>query len=238
MGLSLTVLGSCGGYAAAGRACSGYLVRCDGTAVWLDAGSGSLANLQRHMSPDLIDAIVLTHEHPDHWTDVTGFHVAAKYVYGMRDVRVIAPASVRDAVYNPGPPLRWEIVSSGDKVTVGALGLTFSRTDHPVETLAVRVDGGGRSLGYSADTGPGWSLDALGDDLDLALCEASYLHDQEGQGHMSARQAGITARQAKARRLVLTHVRPGIDHEAIRSEGQAAFGGPVEVATEHMEFQL
>ena len=44
--------------------------------VWLDAGSGTLANLQRHVGLDDVDAVVLSHEHPDHWTDLEGYHIA------------------------------------------------------------------------------------------------------------------------------------------------------------------
>ena len=112
------------------------------------------------------------------------------------------------------------------------MDFTFSRTDHPPETLGMRVDAGGRSLGYSADTGPAWSLEALGPGLDLALCEATMTTEEEGTlQHLSARQAGATARAAGAGRLVLTHLWSTLDPEQAQSEGSAAFGAPVEVAT-------
>ena len=87
-------------------------------------------------------------------------------------------------------------------------------------------------LGYSADSGPGWSLDALGRDLDVALCEATFLHDRESedQNHMSGRQAGVAAKQAGAKRLVVTHTWPTVDPVAAASEAAAAFGGSVEMA--------
>ena len=63
---------------------------------------------------------------------------------------------------------------------------------------------------YTADTGPEWSLEALGHDADLALCEATLLVETEGSApHLSARQAGIMARDAPAcGTLVLTHFWP------------------------------
>ena len=48
---------------------------------------------------------------------------------------------------------------------------------------------------------------------------------------LSARQAGTLARDMGAGRLLLTHVVPGVDHEAQRRDAAAAFGGPVDVAT-------
>jgi len=126
----------------------------------------------------------------------------------------------------------WHDIAEGDRVEIGPMALTFSRTEHPPETLAVRVDAHGRSLGYSADSGPGWSLTALGPGLHLALCEATFLQDGEGTvPHLSARQAGATARAAGAERLLITHLWPTIDPGAAQREAEASFGRPVEVAT-------
>src|SRR5581483_4236142 len=102
--------------------------------------------------------------------------------------------------------------------------------DHPPETLAVRIDDvDGGTLAYSADTGPAWSLRALGGGIDVALLEASLPVEHEGQvQHLSGRQAGAMAGEAGARRLLLTHVQPGIDPERQLTDARAAFAGPVE----------
>jgi len=231
-GLTLTVLGCSGSCPAPGGACSGYLVDDGDTHLWIDAGSGTLANLQRHIAVDAVDAVVLTHEHPDHWTDLEGFVNAIRYIAPREGVPVYAPAGLRARTYTETEPnLAWRTVADGARAKIGALELSFSRTDHGPETLAVRVDGGGRSLGYSADTGPAWSLEALGPGLDLALCEATIPEHLEGtMQHLSAGQAGMSAKRAGAGRLLLTHLWPTRDPDEARGEGAAAFGGPVEVA--------
>jgi ribonuclease BN (tRNA processing enzyme) len=116
----------------------------------------------------------------------------------------------------------------------------FSQTDHPPETLAVRIDGDGRSLGYSADSGPGWSFEALGGAVDLALCEATLPRDQESsmEGHMSARQAGLAAKAGGARSLLLTHLWPDNDRVAAQADGAAAFGGPCAVVETHDSYEV
>ncbi|HET6794552.1 MAG TPA: MBL fold metallo-hydrolase [Acidimicrobiales bacterium] len=239
MSLTVTVLGCSGSYPGPGQACSGYLVRSARTTLWLDAGSGTLANLQRHVALDRVDAVVLSHEHPDHWTDVEGFAVASHYDLHLPPVDVYAAPGIGGRLQMPLDAFRWNEVADGDSVTVGDLSLTFSRTDHGPVTLAVRVDGPERALGYSADTGPAWSLEALGPGLHLALCEATYLRTEEGGAqHMSARQAGSDARQAGLPRLVLTHRMPRVDPRASFEEGSEAFGSPVELAEQGWVIEL
>jgi ribonuclease BN (tRNA processing enzyme) len=233
VGLSLTVLGCSGSYAGPGGACSGYLLDDGSTRVWLDAGSGTLANLQCHVAAEEVDAIVLSHEHPDHWSDVEGWHNVLRFVLERTGFPVYAPAGLRHRTYQETEPqIAWHDVADGVTATVGTMTFTFSRTDHGPETLGMRVDAGGRSLGYSADTGPAWSLEALGPGLDLALCEATVTIEEEGLlQHLSARQAGASAREAGAARLVLTHLWATVDPEQSRREGSEAFGAPVEVAS-------
>ena len=241
MGLSVTVLGSSGTYATADNACSGYLVGDGATNVWVDAGSGTLANLQRHLGLADVDAVVLSHEHPDHWTDLEGFFNACRFVTGRTGLPVYAPAGLKKRTYEPdtSPFFEWHDVADGDRVALGALSFIFARTDHGPETLAMRVDAGGRSFGYSADTGPGWSLEALGHGLDLALCEATFQREQEGTAqHLSARQAGESARAAGAGCLLLTHLWPTMDRERSRGEGADAYGGPVDLAEPNERYEV
>jgi ribonuclease BN (tRNA processing enzyme) len=276
-GLTLTVLGACGSWPGPGAAASGYLVRHGDTAVALDLGSGTLANLQRHIGLDALDAVVLTHEHPDHWVDVTGLAVALRYGLGLDGVALCGTAGAlevagvalgggrsggkhRDAGAADGagaldalvPPFAPNVVADGDEVVVGSLRLRFAVTDHSVPTLSVRVDALDArdapgalnhvphdaaplaSLAYSADTGPSWSFATLGDGIDLALCEATYLHDARppGVAHLSAREAGAMAAAAGVRSLLITHLAPGTDSDDAAAEASAAFGAPVAVAVE------
>jgi len=242
--LTLTVLGCDGSHQGAGGAASGYLVRswASGTAVWLDAGPGTFGNLQHFTDPLALSAIVLTHEHSDHFSDVEGFITAARWVYGFHraPVPVYAAPGIRARIQQATDGiLDWHEVGDGDGADVGDLRLLFSRTDHPPVTLAVRLDGASGALGYSADSGPGWSFSALGPGLDLALCEATYTVEHEGTaGHMSGRQAGANAKGAGARRLVVTHRWPTVPAAAILVEAGETFGGHVDQAAVGRGFSL
>ncbi|MFM7063486.1 MAG: MBL fold metallo-hydrolase [Actinomycetes bacterium] len=243
MTLSLTVLGCSGTYAAPGGACSGYLVRSESTSVLVDCGPGTLANLQEHVSLQDLDAVVVTHEHPDHWLELPVMRNALKYGVGRTGVPLYTTAGT----LRLGEPFGLvgtftsATVADGDAVEVGDLSFRFSRTDHPVETLAVRIDAGGRSLGYSSDTGPGWSCEALddGQGLDLLVAEATFRHgDGNDPVHLTARQAGEQARGAHARRLVVTHLTPGSDRAGAVAEAADAYGAAVEAAQVHATYAV
>ena len=64
------VLGSSGGWPGPGRPCSGYLLTEGPTRVLLDAGAGTLAELLCHRTVAELDAIWISHLHPDHCSDL------------------------------------------------------------------------------------------------------------------------------------------------------------------------
>lgn len=242
--MELTVLGCSGSYGApAGGACSGYLVRAADAVIWMDCGNGSFTNLQQHVAPADLTAVVITHAHPDHCVDVYGLHVLYKYGLERAHLPVYAPEGVAGAleclVGQWGDVFEWRLVGDGDRVELAQAQLRFSRTHHPVPTVAVEVAGDGKRLVYTADTGPGWSVEAFGAGADLVLSEASYQHDdRRAPIHLSAREAGEAARGAQARHLMLTHLWPMLDPVASVEEGSEAFGRTVSLAAPHLVTHL
>jgi ribonuclease BN (tRNA processing enzyme) len=244
VGLSITVLGCTGSYPGPGEACSGYLVQGGGANVMIDAGPGTVANLQRHLALGELDAVVLSHSHADHWTDFMVLKTALKYGLDLEGLAVFGTAEtlamvVAAAHSDLAPTIDWQVVSDGDTAQVADLAFQFSGTDHYVETLAVRAESGGASFAYSADTGPAWTFEAFGRPVDLAVCEATYETDAEAHGvlHLSASQAGRMARQVGIDDLVLTHLQTGADAAAYRQRAEDELGAPVAVAEVGARFE-
>lgn len=241
----VTVLGCSGSYPGPGVPSSGYLLRGAGATVWLDAGSGTFANLQQHVAVEDLDAVVLTHSHVDHWIDLSVLATKLRYhsdrgplpVYGTAETCELADHLLAGSVRET---FAWHDVSDGSAFRVGDLDLRCSRTHHPPETIGVRADSpNGRSLAYSADTGPEWSPAALGDDIDLFLCEATFGVEHEGSyPHLSGRQAGAMAHAAGVAGLVLTHIEPGRDPLTQKADAAAAYGGPVALASVGATFDI
>jgi ribonuclease BN (tRNA processing enzyme) len=246
MAMRLTVLGSSGSFAGPGQACSGYLVSTDDAHVWVDCGPGTLANLQQHVALEDVTGIVTSHAHADHWIELTVAHVAFEHYLERAGVPVFGTAETRERLEaargaKSGPTFDWQTITDGSSFELGGMRFTCAETDHPVETLAMRIDDvvAGRTLVYSADTGSEWPLSALGRDIDVALCEATLPEEEAGTfTHLTAREAGEAARDAGAGRLVITHLAPGLDEDRARRQAAEAFGEDVGVATPHLTIEL
>jgi len=242
--VDLTVLGCSGSYGApAGGACSGYLVRAGATAVWVDCGNGTFANLQAHLPVEDLSAVVISHGHPDHCVDLYGLHILLRYGLERSGLPVYAPGGLEGALGGLaggfGPTFEWHVLDDGAAATVGDLELRFSRTDHPPPTFAVELSGDDRRLVYTADTGPEWSVEAFGPQADLVLSEATYQHAERPTSfHLSAKQAGEAARAAGARQLLLTHLWPRLDPTISVNEASDAFGAPITLAAPHLAIRL
>ena len=234
--MRVTVLGNSGTYAGPDAACTGYLVQGGGVNVLLDCGPGVVSNLQRHLPLTEIDAVVLTHSHPDHWLDFPVLRNALRYclyvdavpAFGTAETLQKALVVLDDEV---APTFVWTTIDPTSTLGIGGQRWRFVLTDHPVETLAPRVDVDDASFAFSADTGPYLDARQLGPDLDLFICEASLPVALEGMApHVSGREAAVLARSAGARRLALTHVVPGYDADQHRAEAEMEYGAAVEMA--------
>jgi len=238
--LAVTILGCSGSYAAAGGACTGYLMQSSQANVWLDAGPGTLANLQEVCTLGELDAIVLTHAHPDHWLEIPVVANALEW-YEPRDRLPVysnshMAAQARELI---GPdidiPFDWRVVDVDDVVTIGDQQWSFAETEHYVPTFATRADAGGQSIAFSSDTGPGFSLASMVERhgrLDLAIIESTFLDRENHPGtlHLSADEAGKMAEQANVGRVVLTHQAPLEDRAAHLAKAQANFSGEIVLA--------
>ncbi|MFE5977031.1 MBL fold metallo-hydrolase [Streptomyces sp. NPDC056460] len=213
--LRVTVLGSATPFPRPGNACSGYLVEGGGARVWFDAGTGTLAELQRHVALGDVDAVWISHLHADHSADLLTFFYALLHagLEPVLPVPLFGPAGTADRLagfLTNGPErspveraFKVEELYDSHVARVGGLTLTSRAVEHGLPAFALRVeDEDGRSLVYSGDCEPCPSLVELARDCDLLVCEA----DGEAPGHHSAAQAGRTAAEAGAGRLVLTHV--------------------------------
>ena len=247
--MRLHVLGSSGTWPTPGRPASGYLVSREGTRLWVDAGPGTFMALADAMSPGELDGVVISHVHPDHCSDFFALlHYLAYGPGGSVPMPVYVPPGAAEHLASFvradddgsrfGQVFTMHTVGDGDAIDIGSLHVRFAEASHSVPALATRFEGGGASLAYSGDTGPGGGLPELAAGVKLLLCEAAYQGERDSHPypfHLTAGEAGALARAAGARRLMLTHMQPSLDPAVSVAEAEAAFGRPVEVAVPGME---
>jgi ribonuclease BN (tRNA processing enzyme) len=249
--MRLTILGSSGTYPTPGHPASGYLLEHEGTSIWMDTGFGSFAALQTHVDFNSLDALIISHVHADHCIDVLGFYHAVKYgghpdpvipVYAPEGLAERLKEFLGDPDHPLGETLDFRVQGKGAQVTIGSIEFAFAITDHPVPTLGVRATAStGRVLAYSADTGPGGDWSSIAEAADLFLCEATYqgpADEKPWPHHLTAREAGLIAREAGAAQLMLTHIWPALDPGRSVQEAEHSFGKEVGLAVPGMAVKI
>lgn len=248
--MQLTVLGASGTYPTPSSPASGYLLGEGGHHLWVDAGSGTFAALQRRVSIDDLSGVFLSHEHADHCADAIGLFYAVRYGELERPrIPVFCPAAVAAAlgrfVGAADEPFADVAEFTDPTVTegirLGPLCLSFAPTNHPVPTLALRAESGGRSFVYTADTGPSDDVVGLAEGANVLLAEATYQgtsEDKPWPHHLTAAEAGQIARQAGVERLILTHIWPEFDPQRSLWEAGEQFDGEVVLASPEASFDI
>jgi ribonuclease BN (tRNA processing enzyme) len=246
-GMKLTVIGCSGSFPGPDSPASCYLLEddLDGRTwrVLLDLGSGALGYLQRFIDPLTLDAVLISHLHPDHYFDLSGLYVIWKYHPGgaRPPIPVWGPEGIAKRMSRayglgkqPGMSAEFAFHEYGDEpVRLGPFVVRTARVAHPVAAYGLRVESGGAVLAYSGDTGPCNGLVDLAHGADLLLAEAAFVEDASNplDLHLTGKQAGAAAAEAGVRRLVLTHIPPWHDPEVSLAEAQEAYPGPLELAT-------
>lgn len=242
--MRLTVLGCSGSVPGPGTPASGYLVEAEGFQLVLELGNGTFAELQARHDPFDLGALLFTHLHPDHCADFTALTVLRRYhpqpPYNVRERRlpVYAPDNAPVRLAKAYAPNEAELVETdlsdvfafhplrpGACVHIGPFEMWPVSVDHPTEAFGVRVRHGGRTLAYTGDTGPCAALDELAAGADVLLSEATWTHSPtRAKGvHLSGIQAGELARRAGVGRLLVTHVAPWTDRDAVLAEARREF---------------
>ncbi|MFC6157392.1 MBL fold metallo-hydrolase [Kribbella jiaozuonensis] len=238
---SLTVLGSCGAWPEAGRACAGFLVEYDGFRVVLDLGYAALPRLLEHCPHGEVDAVVVTHQHPDHCVDVSG--LARVRYYEAPDAPPIplycTPGTLdvlRALEPNPDPAEVFAVRDLASTKQIGPFEVLTVELPHYKTNFGVRLSTPEMSVAYTGDSGPSAELTKLAEGTDVFISDATYQGQSNDSYLMTAAEAARGARGA--RRLVLTHFWPGSDRSISVREAQAEFDGEVIAAEEGLVLGL
>jgi len=193
-----------------------FLVDCGGDAVQRMLMAG--------LDPAAIDAVILTHEHPDH---IGGFALLIEklWLLGRRaPIPIYGPAPTLELArtifdlydthqWDGLPEREWhpvEMTSLAPVFERGPFRVTAAPVDHPVPTIGLRIETVSSTVAYSCDTSPCNAVLELARNADLLI--------HEGTGalpgvHSSPEEAAEAAAAANVGRLLLVHIPVGVTDE-------------------------
>jgi ribonuclease BN (tRNA processing enzyme) len=215
--------------------------------LWIDCGSGTLAELHRHCALPDLDAIFISHLHADHWTDLP----LAIHTMGFRHpeidrLPVFGPAGFVDAcgitlrrlLGGDNPVFEPRELRDGLEAEVAGARIEAVRVEHGnLETYGLRLSADGLTLAYSADTRLCEPLERLAAGADVFVCEAGTTEGTPTMHLNPAQAAGVAARGG-VRRLVLTHLDPDDDAVEVEALARQAFPGEVTLARDGLVLEI
>ena len=250
--MELTVLGSGTCIPTVDRGPSGLALSFGSHLILLDGGGGSLRPMPR-LGLDFrkIDFHCITHFHPDHVTDLIPLLFAMNYTVDFRrskPLHVVGPIGLVN-FYEKMKEIfgRWIEAQTYPLFFHEAAESRIDFQDFSVETLPMahtessigfRVEGEGRSLVYSGDTDDCPNIVRLGKEADLLILECSFPDERKKEGHLTPTLAGRIAREAKPKKLLLTHFYPVFQGHDIRRECGVEYSGDILLATDGMKVEV
>lgn len=243
--MKLTVLGNNGPYPKAGGACSGFLLDSGAAKVVLDFGNGVLSRLQQYIDVEEISAIILSHLHSDHMSDIMILRYAADIKLMKRQmekpIKIYAPAEPIEEFNRLKYKEALEVmeINPDEKLNIGGLEISFSEMTHGYKNYAICIEKDSKKFVYSGDTCVNDKLAEFARNADLFICEAGLLERDEKcirAMHLTAKEAAQIAKNAGARRLLLTHFLPGVKLEHYINEATSVYNGILEIAGENKSY--
>ncbi len=223
-----------------------------GRSVVLDLGSGSVRQLWR-LGIDVrrIDAVVLSHFHPDHTADLVPllFALGNPEFSAEGKMSILGPRGVRKlyedllAIYGkwitpPGLTLDIREAAPGAAADLEGVTIRCAPSGHTSESLAFRLEGEGKSLVYGGDSTACEELVSLAGCADLLILECSFPEGAPREGHLIPSQAAAVASRAGAKRLVLTHFYPEAEEADLLTPAAEVFVGEIILATDGMQVNV
>ncbi len=248
--MKVIILGSGTCVPSLNRNAPGYYLEAEGCRVLVDCGSGTLLQLEKAgMSYKDIDAVFITHAHPDHFADLLPLIHALLVGHEMKrkkDLSLFCAKEFLEYYEKAIAPLLWmseefSIIAkeASDEISFGPFHIFSAGTVHSSDSLSYRFENGGKSVVFTGDADYDPRLIAHAHQADLLIADCSFPDSMKAKGHLSAKECGMVAREAEVKKLVLSHLYPSgsPDSERVNESGEI-YKGNILLAEDLMEIVL
>lgn len=248
--MKLTILGSGTCVPSLLRNAPGYYLEAEGLQILVDCGGGTLLQLEKAgRSYKDIDAVFITHTHPDHFADLMPLVQALLatpnfkrtkelFVFGPKEFIEYYKTAI-DSVLGKLTAFSVITVEVQDQFNFGPFSVVAAKTIHSPDSIAYRFEYNDKAIVFTGDADYDQGLISLAQDADLLIADCSFADSMKVKGHLSARECGLVAEKAGVRKLVLSHIYPSDSPENCRvSESREEFRGDIVLAEDLMEINL
>ncbi|MDB5107851.1 MAG: hypothetical protein JWM69_792 [Candidatus Binatus sp.] len=244
---SVTILGTGDAFASFGRAQAGYLIQAPAGSVLMEAGPDLLGALKRNqIATDSFDLLLISHLHGDHYAGLP--FLILEYMWETKRKRALTIAGPRHLeertwrlmrtmfpnfeLEKIRHKLKFVVLEPGETTRIGKYRVSAIRSPHtkPDISLSLRVEGGGKSVVFSGDTGWNDELVEFSAGADLFLCECTYFDSAHLTFHLNYPLIAANRDKFKVRRMVLVH----LGREVLRRENEVA----LEMGFDGMKIEL
>jgi len=245
--MKLIVLGSGTCVPSLKRNAPGYYLEVSDKHILIDCGSGTLLQLEKAgKSYRSIDAVFITHTHPDHISDLLPLIHALSATPGFKrekDLLLVGPGNLKKfydsciaSVIRKPKTYVITVIEMEEKLDLGYVHVFSRKTIHSENSIAFRFQEGEKALVITGDCDYEEGIVELSKDADLLIIDCSFPNAMKVPGHLTPVQCGLVAKRAKVKKLLLSHLYPTDSHDADRvKECREIFGGDVSLAEDLME---
>lgn len=248
--MRVTFLGTGSAMPTGHRFQSGILVESGDNRLLVDCGSGVLHALQRtDVGYEGIDAVLLTHHHLDHVSDLDVL-LKARWLAGATELTIAGPPGTSDLV--EGLFELHEYMQDRLDLTVREIGGSFSLAGFDVDSMEVRhsmqcfayrfTHDDGPPFVFSGDTEAFPGLVEFADEAAMLAHDCSFPDDVDVSNHPTPSQLGeaLAAADADLGRVYLTHLYPHTEdrHEEMLESIADRYDGDVRFADDELTVTL
>ena len=252
--MKLTILGSGTVVPDGSRNSAGYFLELPDARLMLDCGAGTVHALARYGLPwEQITHLFVSHFHVDHVGEIASLFSAFRY--GMKTTRtekltVIGPSGLDRVMDGLGTafgsnlfeekfPVELRMLTAGERIELGPDStLSVAKTPHTPESLAVRIESGGRAVCYTGDTAYSDQLASFFSGADLLVSECSFREPRERVAHLSVKEAAQLATRSSVAKLIVTHFYFEVNEAELKEELEKYFVGEVIVGRDGLSVEV
>ena len=220
MTVRVQFLGSGSAFSDGGRANAAIHVTAPGVSLLLDCGGSALPAIKKHIEPQAIDAIAVTHLHGDHFGGIPFLVIEQHFTGRKKPLLVGGPPSLEKRLRAEEQALYPDffgrttlgfafstVVLGAEPTELGGARVTALPVQHIrlAEPHGLRVEVAGKLIAYSGDARFTEHLVAVAKGADLFICEATFFTSDD-PSHISYRQVMAHREEFEAKRIVLTHL--------------------------------